>query len=193
VYDWRLKKITGAQSPVVDLNTIKDHMRVENSDEDALIQSYIDAAVEYLEGPYGGGFLLGSQEWEYYTDYFPPAFYIPLFPVQSVDEIRYVDGDGAEQTLASDQYRVDTVSNPARVVQGFNATWPNTREREPNAVTVKFTAGFDPIPADLKQAIFLLVAHYYEIRQPVITGTTSSEIQFALESIIGRYRVPGIG
>jgi len=172
---------------------VKDHLRVETTDEDTLIQSYIDAAIEYMEGPYGGGFLIGSQTWEFYTDYFPPAFYIPLYPVQSVDEIRYTDEGGTEQTLDASRYRVDSVSNPARIVPGYNATWPATRSGEPNAVAVQFTGGFDPIPADLKQAIMLLTAHLYEIRQPVLVGTGANEVQMAVEAVMGRYRVPGIG
>ncbi len=191
--DWRLKYISGPSSSPVDLSTVKDHLRVETTDEDALIQSYIDAALAYLDGPYGGGFVLGSQVWEYYLDHFPPSFSIPLYPVQSIDEIRYVDEGGTEQTLNASEYRVDTVSNPARIVPGYNETWPSTREREPNAVTVNFTVGFDPLPKDIQQLVFFLVSHYYEMRSPVISGTTASDVGFTIDAIMGKYRVPGIG
>ena len=191
--DWRLKQIQPVQASPVDLADVKEHLRVETADEDSLIQSYVDAAVAYLEGPYGGGFVLGSQVWEYYTDHFPAQFHLPLYPVQSVDEIRYVDDAGQEQTLATTKYRIDTVSNPARIRPGYDVTWPITRALEPNAVAVQFTAGFDPLPADLRQLVLFMVAHYYEMRSPVISGMVSSSVEFTIESILSKYRVPGIG
>ncbi len=191
--DWRLKQIEGVTASPVDLATVKDHMRVETNDEDSLIQSYVDAAIAYLEGPYGGGFVLGSQVWEYYLDHFPAWIYPPLYPLQSVDEIRYIDDGGQEQTLAGDKYRVDTVSNPARILPGYDVTWPTTRALEPNAVTVQFTVGFDPLPADLRQLVLFMVSHYYEMRSPVLSGTISSSVDFTIESILSKYRVPGIG
>lgn len=192
MYEWRLKQIEGVTTSPVDLASVKDHLRVETTDEDVLLQSYVDAAIAYLEGPYGGGFVLGTQVWEYYLDRFQAEIALPLYPVQSVDEIRYVDDDGQESTLASTDFRTDTVSNPARIRPGYDITWPVTRALEPNAVTVQFTAGFDPLPADLRQLVMFLVAHYYEMRSPVLAGASSS-VEFTIESILSKYRVPGIG
>lgn len=190
--DWRLKRIT-APSSVVTLTEVKEQLRIDGSNDDALLQRYISAATEAIEGPYGIGVLLGSQTWEYYQDHFTRLIQIPLYPVISIDEIRYVDEGGTDQVLATDQYRVDTVSNPARINTEHNVTWPPTRSRELNAVTVKFTGGYTSVPEILKAAVIMWVAHMYEIRQPVAVGVSTEEIPMTVASILDRYRVVGIG
>lgn len=190
--DWRLKRIT-APSAIVTLDEAKDHLRVEGTAEDALIERYIDAAVDAIEGPYGIGVLLGTQVWEYYQDKFTGIIYLPLYPVISVDEIRYVDEGGTEQILAANQYRVDTVSNPARITTATNVSWPPTLSRELNAVTVKFTGGYTVVPEILRAAVIMWVAHMYEVRQPVLVGATASEIPMTVQNILDRYRVVPIG
>ena len=189
--EWRLQRVT-PPSQIVTVDEVKEQSRVDTNAEDTLISRYISAAVDMVEGPHGIGVLLGSQEWEYFLDRFEHVIRIPLFPVQSVDEVRYVDEGGTEQTLATDQYRVDTVSNPARITTEYNVSWPVTRSRELNAVTVKFTGGYDSVPESLRQAVILLVAHWYDFRNPVVDSSVN-EVPMAVESILARYRVPGIG
>lgn len=191
--DWRLKRITAPVSSAVSVAEVKDHLRVDGSTEDTLIQRYIDAAIDAIEGPYGIGVLLESQVWEYYLDRWPRVIQIPLYPVISVDQIRYVDEAGTEQTLATDQYRTDVVSNPARINTEHNVTWPPTRSREMNAVTVQFTGGYASVPEALRAAVIMWVAHMYEVRQPMLVGSIVSEIPMTVQALLDRYRVVAIG
>lgn len=191
--DWRLERVTPPATAPVTLDEVKDQLRLDGTAEDSLLQRYIDAATGAIEGPYGIGVLMESQEWNFYMDAFPSVIRIPLYPVISVDEITYVDESGTEQTLDASNYRVDTVSNPARINAADGYAWPPTLSREPNAVKVKFTGGYDTVPEPLRAAVILWVAHMYEIRQPVVVGTTTDEVPYAIEEILGRYRVPGIG
>ncbi len=190
--EWRLQR-TVAPSQIVTVDEVSEQSRIDTIAEDTLISRYIDAATDWVEGPYGIGILLGSQTWEYYLDRFEDVIRIPLYPVKSVDSIKYVDESGTEQTLTASTYTVDTVSNPARITVAYNQTWPVTRSREPNAVKVEFTGGYDTVPPVLKQAIIMLVAHWYENREAVNVGNSVTEMPMAVESILSRYRVPGIG
>ncbi len=190
--DWRLER-TQMPSDAVTVQEVKQQLRVDSTAEDQLIGRYISAAQEYLEGPYGIGVLLGTQKWTAYFDRFYGIIRLPLYPVQSIDEITYVDQDGATQVLDSGEYRVDLIGNPARITTEYNVTWPVTRAREPNAVAIKFTGGWSSIPEDLRQAVVLLASHMYEMRQPVVTGTTTIQVPLGLEAILGKYRVVGIG
>ncbi|TQE98658.1 MAG: hypothetical protein FKY71_12680 [Spiribacter salinus] len=189
--DWRLQRVT-EPARVVEASVVKQHLRVDTSVEDTLIERYIDAAVASIEGQYGIGVLMNEQQWKAFFDRFYGIIRLPLFPVKSIDAIKYIDQDGDEQTLDASVYRVDTVSNPARITTEFNQTWPITRAREPNAVTVEFTGGFDTVPKDLEQAVILFASHLFENRQPVVEGTRR-ELPMAVEAILSRYRVPGIG
>ena len=45
------------------------------------------------------------------------------------------------------------------------------------------------VPQSIKQAILLLVSHMNEMRQPEITGTIISKVEFAVNSLLDPYRV----
>ncbi len=190
--DWRLKRIT-APASVVTVAEVKDHLRIDGTAEDALIQRYIDAAIDAIEGPYGIGVLMGSQQWEYYQDCFTSIIRLPLYPVISINEIRYTAEDGTETILDPLVYQSDTASNPARITTGYNQVWPPVQSRALNGVTIQFTGGYTATPEALRAAVIMWVTHMYEIRQPVIVGTNAAEVPMSVESILGRYRVVGIG
>ena len=63
------------------------------------------------------------------------------------------------------------------------------------AVVVTFQAGFGEvwgdIPADLRQAVMLLAAHYYEYRNE--TSLSDGCMPFGVSSLIERYKVMRIG
>ncbi|GAB1581732.1 head-tail connector protein [Phyllobacterium phragmitis] len=49
-------------------------------------------------------------------------------------------------------------------------------------------ANMAEVPADLKEAILLLVGHLYENREASIVGLTAEEIPFGIWSIIDQHR-----
>jgi uncharacterized phiE125 gp8 family phage protein len=68
--------------------------------------------------------------------------------------------------------------------------WPLTQPGKSKAVSVDFVAGYGPtpatVPALLKQAICLLVGHWFENREAV--GNVGGEVAFAVDSILKIYR-----
>jgi uncharacterized phiE125 gp8 family phage protein len=79
-------------------------------------------------------------------------------------------------------YFVDDKSEPGRVALAYNKSWPTLSLRPTNAVVVQFTAGYgdaaDDVPQRVKQAMLLLIGHWYEHREAVLTGSISKEIEF---------------
>jgi uncharacterized phiE125 gp8 family phage protein len=59
-------------------------------------------------------------------------------------------------------------------------------------VTVRFVAGYGANPGDvpepLRQAMLLLIGHYYENREAVAAGTLT-ELPFAVASLVFPFRV----
>lgn len=103
-----------------------------------------------------------------------PSYEFRLPPLQSVSSISYVDGDGATQTLASDQYLVDAASVPARVEPAYGCSWPTTREQA-NAVTIRFIAGYgaaSAVPACVRNWLLLRVKTLYDNRDQLNVGTS---------------------
>lgn len=165
-----LRLLQGPDGDVVSLAEAKAHLRVDGSDEDALISSLIGAAVAHLDGAKGIlGRCLLTQEWAWVSDGFADEIALPLAPVESLDAIKYRDADGVEQTLDDTTYT--TSMTDGAVVQ--SADWPATADR-PDAVVIEFTAGYGAaadVPALIKAAILLMVGDMYNSRESVITGT----------------------
>ena len=87
-----LRLVSPPTLPVVTLDEVKAHLRVDFEDEDSLIQGYIDAAVAYLDGADGVlGRALSPQTWE--VTYSGSIGDLPLAPVISRADPVAVDGD----------------------------------------------------------------------------------------------------
>lgn len=118
--------------------------------------------------------------------------YLHHSPLASVSSVVYIDQDGVQQTLATSAYKVDTTSEPARLMPAYGTTWPATRN-EINAVTVTYTCGYgsaQDVPEPIKSWIKLRVAAMYENREEVATGRgiVSVEMPF-VDGLLQDYRV----
>lgn len=189
-----VKLITPPASEPVSVSEAKLHLRVDGADEDTLISGLITAARQYVED-YTQRALI-TQTWRLLLDEFPngDTIHVPLPPLQSVNSVTYYDEDGALQTLPTTDYHVDPESAQGRVVLTDGKCWPTTQTR-PNAVTIEFVAGYGDaasVPQAIKQAILLLVAHWYEHREAVVIGTSGNvakEAAFAVDALLTPYRV----
>ena len=167
------------------------------SADSTLIDRLIVAAVTWCERRTKRQFR--NATWRVSLDDFPRCgdriIYLPLPPVQTVT-ITYVDTNGATQTLAADQYQLDTDSEPARLAEAYDATWPATR-CVLNAVKITQVCGYGAspvsLPADLAQAVLMLVGHWYENREAVLTGTVSKEVEFSVGALLAPYRTNVLG
>ena len=166
-----LKQATAPASEPVTLAEAKLHLRVDFDDDDTLIAAQIASAREVVEAIARRALI--TQTWDLVLDAFPGVYYIdlPLPPLQSVTSVKYVDEDGNEHTFSSTYYIVDTYREPGRLVLASNASWPSNTLQETAGVRVRFVAGYgddgDDVPAKFKQAILLLIGHYYEHRESV--------------------------
>jgi uncharacterized phiE125 gp8 family phage protein len=161
--------VTAPAAEPVSLADVKLHLRVDSTAEDDLIAGLITAARDYLEAFTRRA--IPRQTWDWKLDAFPcgSEFYLPKAPCASVTSITYIDTDGTSQTLATSVYDTDLPTGPmaraGRVFLKYQQVWPQTRSI-PNAVTVRFVAGYadsatDPYPDMLKICIKEHVrAHY---------------------------------
>lgn len=84
--------------------------------------------------------------------------------LKSVTSINYVDTNGVQQTLAVDQYLVDTKACPARIAPAYGVFWPIARQQN-NAVTVRFVDGYGTaadVPARIKQWMLMYIRTAWE-------------------------------
>jgi len=110
----------------VTLAEAKAHLRVDSSDEDALIAAMISAAREAAEHETGRTFV--STPWRLTLDQFPTSIALPMPRVTAVTQIHYVDGDGITQALNPAGYQLIADSEyEAWIEPAYGYSWPQSR------------------------------------------------------------------
>lgn len=184
-----LSLVTGPASDPVTLAEAKGHCRVDDTESDGLIAGYLLAARQWVEGFVGRK--LVQQTWEYTLSRFPWCIELPIGPLQSITSITYVDAAGVTQTVSAADYQVDSRAHVARIMPAYGKTWPVARVQF-NSVTITAVVGYSvarPMPEEIRQAILMLVAHFYENRETINVGNIVSEIPFSVKSLLGPLRV----
>jgi uncharacterized phiE125 gp8 family phage protein len=169
----------------------KAHLRVDGTAEDTLIGSLIVTSRLHVEA--AAGLALVTQSWFWYIDAWPrgPALELPLRPIQSIAAVRLYDEAGAATTLDPATWFLDGAAAPPRLVRHGALPWPKPG-RIANGIEVAFTAGFGPaaadVPAPIRHAILLLVAHWYEHRSPLEPGAQPEPLPDMVSELLAPYR-----
>lgn len=189
-----LKRTTDPTEEPISVTEAKTHLRVDISDDDTLIEGLIQAARDYLESATRRAFC--TQTWRLSLEDWPDKYEIeiPRPPLVSVTSLKYTDSAGTVTTLSSSLYTVDTDSEPGRFVLNYGESWPSVTLGTGTPIQLVYVAGYggaSAVPQWIKQAMYLLVGHWYENREATITGAgvLSNPIPFTLESLIWLRRV----
>lgn len=189
-----VKLITAAANYPVTVTEAKAHLRVDFTDDDALIGALLAAATAHAERFLGRA--LVDQIWELTLDEFPDAeLEIPLPPLIEVVSVKYDNAAGDEQTLDAADYVVDVQSEPGWIVPANNS-WPSIYDGI-NAVRIRFRAGYlnsdspptDNVPADIKAAILMYLGTLYANRETMVIGQTATQMPWASEQLLRPHRV----
>lgn len=186
----------------VTLALVKQHLRVDHTEDDALIQVYIDAATAHLDGLSGVlGRAIVNQNWRLTVPYSDAPIgtdklYLPVLSARELLAVKYYNALNALVTATLSDFAIVANSSWAYVVPANGADWPVFYDRH-DALIIEWKAGFgdiDDVPASLKAAIFLMVGDMYRNRETVAMGGQVSEIPMSstVNSLIAPYRFVGI-
>jgi uncharacterized phiE125 gp8 family phage protein len=175
----------------VTLADAKAHLRVDGTAEDAFISSLIITARLQVEAALG--LALIQQGWSWRLDRWPAsgAVELPLRPVAAVQSVRVQNSDLSYTVVAAANYLADGLALPPRLV-------PTGAGLPPPGVAalgceIQFTAGFGPlaadVPAPLRAAILLLIAHGHENREPAADGALPSPSPEGVNALLNPYRI----
>jgi len=181
-----LNRLGAASVSPVTLAEAKAHLRVDTTDEDTLISGLLDAANATVQEMTGR--TLAAETWALTLASVSGDLLLPKSPVTGLTAIDYFAPDGtASSSLLSDfDLLIDT--DQAVVRPKIGAVWPVTQTR-PDAITITFTAGYGTLPAPLRIAILMLVAHWFENREAVNIGHLASDLPLAATSLIDDFRL----
>lgn len=180
-------------APAVEPITLADakaHLRIDGTAEDAFIASLIITSRLQIEAALGLSLI--TQAWKWTLDAWPDRreIALPLRLVRSIDAIEVKDAGGTLLVVSPSLYHVDGAANPARIVAMAPPLPVPGVVAE--GIEIRFTAGFGATPADtpapIRQALLMLVAHWFENREPVSIGAQPSSIPETVSSLLSPYR-----
>jgi uncharacterized phiE125 gp8 family phage protein len=170
----------------------KEHGRITTTDDDDYIDNLIKAVRRQVEQVTGRALI--TQTWEYFMDGWPRGDYfkLPYPPLQSVTSVKYLESDATISTMSSGEYIVDTDSEPGRVVLDYGESWPSETLLPANPIYTEFKCGYGDnrldVPDDIRHAMLMLCAHYYEMREPTITGTILTPVPDTVDRLLADHR-----
>jgi uncharacterized phiE125 gp8 family phage protein len=193
-----LSLVTAPTVEPIDLTLAKLHLKQDVTDDDPLISDYITAARVTVEGTLRRSLI--TQTWDYLIDAFPwssDPLELPRPPLQSVTSITYTDSAGNAAVWPASNYQVDIANEPARIAPVVGASWPSVNLRSLNGVVVRIVTGYGlaaAVPWNYRQAMLLLIGHWYENREPIMAqrGVTPVEIPFTIRALLGLTEAAGV-
>lgn len=174
----------------VTVEEAKAHLRIDYEEEDTLLSSLITTSRLHIETALN--LALITQKWSWHFNKWPRSSVVelPIRPVQSIEAIRINTEDGGEILLSPDEYVLESTIHSARLVS-TNGTWPQPGIPR-QGIEIAFLAGFgeagQAVPSPIRQALLMLVSHWYENREPVVIGEVANRIPDMVSALLMPYR-----
>jgi uncharacterized phiE125 gp8 family phage protein len=182
--------LTGPASEPITLAEAKLFLRVEHDDDDDVIAALIAGSRIHVEA--GTRRALVTQTWRIVRDAWPAGGRIAVTPVplRQVTAARVYRADGSTQSIDLQAFAVDKASAPA--VLAFSAWALPAPARAVAGIEFDIEVGYgaaSDVPEPLRQAIRLLVAHWYENRGLIAIGHLVAELPATATALIAPFRV----
>lgn len=166
--------------------------------DSAYVDLVLKAARRYFERI--TGLALITQSWKATLDRVPPRNKVdlPKAPLIDLTNFDYLDTAGAPQAGTDTDFAPGNVGCDTSF--GFirlkdTASWPAIGT-DPDALSFTFTAGYGAaatnVPAEVRTALLMLSAHWYENRLPVSEGHIVTGFPIHLQSLIELCRVAAL-
>lgn len=168
----------------VSLSEAKLHLRVTTTEEENRISALIRSATDFVESYLRRQLITAT--WDLYYDDFPGIIYIEKSPVVSVTHVKYYNSANVLTTLSTDDYVVDTYTEPGRITVAYGKSWPTVYDR-PSAVNIRFIAGYgaaSDVPDVIKDGIYLTLTHLFENR-----GDEARRMPGVIKDVLEPYRI----
>lgn len=176
---YQLQTVTPPAEEPLTLAEVKLYLRVDGSEEDALIDRLIDAAIEETEKKWLWRALCTRSL--RLTNLWGAAMapveviHLPMAPVQSVSLVK-----------------VDDVAVTGYTLYGEAAVLVlDTARTATKTMVVEYVAGYGnaaAVPANFKQAMLLAIGHWFENREAVTLGAPAYEIPLTVRHLLLPFR-----
>ena len=186
--------LTQAPAALIDASdqVLREQLSLAPDDtgKDQAVSAYCLAAAAHVEGYLRRRLL--TQEVRLTLDGFcRGAVDLQVDPVQSVDEVRYVDGAGTQQVLDASRYRLVTNCTPAELHPAYGYSWPVPR-LDRGVVEIDMTVGFGAtaaaVPAEIVQAVRMLVVDWVDYPEGAAMDGKPA-LPFTVKTLLAKWRL----
>jgi uncharacterized phiE125 gp8 family phage protein len=175
----------------ISLAEAKAHLRVEYGDDDDAIAALIAGARIHVETQTRRALI--TQTWRLTRDVWPSNGRIAILPapLRELVAARVYKSDGSTQAIDPDVFAIDSVSAPATLSFASGALPAPGRVAGGIELDVEVGYGAEPgdVPEPLRQAIRVLVAHWYENRGLIAVGHEVAVLPETASALLRPYRV----
>lgn len=183
----KIRNATVKGTDFVSLDLMKQHLRVENSEEDTLIKAYMDSAAQYIESVSGRVFTYSNStpQARVFVDANEREAFVRRINNLSLVTASYKDKDGVKHVLPEDNYALMTDTYPA--VIRIKKEPSDLMKEDPEGAYMFLLSGGEAAsdaPAQFKMAMFLLVSHYYTNREAEYVGGISTELKEGVKRLM---------
>jgi uncharacterized phiE125 gp8 family phage protein len=175
----------------VSLAEAKAYLRVEHEDDDDTIAALIAGARIHVEAQTRRALI--TQTWRLSRDAWPANGRIAVLPapLRKLAAVRIYKLDGSTQAIDVAAFAADKTSAPA-VLAFMHGALP-APGRLAGGIELDIEVGYGDAPSDvpepLRQAIRVLVAHWYENRGLIAAGQSVAVLPDSANALIRPYRV----
>lgn len=176
--------VTGPTAEPLSLSEVKKHLEIATSDtvHDTHLSSLISEAREQWESDTDSATCY--QTYKVRVEGLQDKFRLPKGPIQSITSITYFDGNNVSQTLSASLYQLHI--DEFRIA--YQQILPTTAARW-DAWTINYRCGYSQdatlVPAIAKRAMLLLVGHYFENRDMLMSDAIQTMKPY--EALVLRY------
>lgn len=181
----RYKVIATGEEPVT-LEDAKLYLRTiagETDEDDSILLPMIAAAREYCENITGRA--VARQTIRAYPERFGGQMRLPRPPIVRVTAIRYTDRKNEVRALNAADYAVDDIDGCVAISRA-----PDAPLRAINPIEIEYESGYEETPRAIRQAMLLLIGHWYTNREAVATGAVATvEVDMTTRALLRQYKV----
>lgn len=186
-----LVELTSTPLEDLPLEAFKGHLQLgrgftDDGLQDEVLESYLRAAIASIEARIGKMLYSRRVSWTLTRWAEPCAQALPVAPVTELHELSVTTYSGTERVIEPESYTL--LKDTHRPKLSTAASLPAIPHS--GTATLTFQAGhsasWSGIPADLREAVFLMAAHYYENRSDK-TGSAGL-MPFGVMSLLEAHR-----
>ena len=187
-----LEELTAVATANLPVRAFAEHLKLgsgfaDDGEQDAVLEVCLRSAMAAIEVRIGKALMTRSFRWELTRWVVSGEQGLPVAPVVNVNSVILVDRSGGETVVDAASYVLERDSQRPRIVGNLPSI------PDGGHVVLSFDAGFggwDDVPADLRQAVLLQAASFYENR--VGEGRVNG-MPFGVSALIEAYRSIRIG